>query len=109
MCSFNETRAIIVGLALFGAVSLSMLAGCPQTPAVAPVDASDGGCAAACAQLSRLGCAEGAQSDCAASLSHVELSREIRTPSGAALTCVALANAGTVAAIQALGVECGQP
>ena len=107
MCSFNETRAIIVGLALFAAVSAAMCrAPSPITP---PIDASDGGCAAACAQLSRLGCAEGAQSDCAASLSHVELSREIRTPSGAALTCVAIANAGTVAAIQALGVECGQP
>ena len=84
--------------------------GCPsQPPPLTPVDASDAAstpCASACATLAALGCLEGAQTDCVPVLAHLDGARAIRTPSGAALTCAAIASAQTVAAVEALGVVC---
>jgi hypothetical protein len=88
----------------------AMVGGCPpQTNPLTPVDASDAAttpCAAACAVLKALGCPEGAQTDCVPVLAHIDGARAIRTPSGEALTCAAIAAAPTVAAVEALGVGC---
>lgn len=88
-----------------------LLVACPSPkPApTPPPDASDSGpadCMAACAQLHSLGCAEGAASDCAASLGTVERLRLVRTPSGAPLSCAAVARATSVAEARGLGIAC---
>jgi hypothetical protein len=84
--------------------------GCPsQTQPLTPVDASDAAstpCTVACATLKALGCPEGAQADCVQVLAHIDGARAIRTPSGEALTCAAIAAAQSVSAVEALGVGC---
>ena len=106
MC--KEFRPIAIGLALFAMVSASM--GCPSHAAVSPpIDATDAAasCASACANLRLLGCPEGDRGNCAAVLTRIDQGREIRTASSAPLTCAAIASASSVAALQSLGVECG--
>jgi hypothetical protein len=109
MCSFSDLQIAFAS----GAVACflgAMVGGCPsQTQPLTPVDASDAAstpCAAACAVLKSLGCPEGAQTDCVQVLAHIDGARAIRTPSGEALTCAAIAAAQSVSAVEALGVGC---
>ena len=105
MC--KEFRPIAIGVALFALVSASM--GCPSHAVSPPIDATDAAasCASACANLRLLGCPEGDRGNCAAVLTRIDQGREIRTASSAPLTCAAIASASSVAALQSLGVECG--
>jgi hypothetical protein len=99
-CCLCGVAALVIGL----------VSGCPPTP-VTPVDASDAAttpCTAACANLQALGCPEGSQPDCVTMLAHIDGARAIRTPSGAPLTCAAIAVAQTASDVQALGIGCGR-
>ena len=109
MCQFDETRAIVCGLALFAAVSAAMCrpAPSPITPLIDATDAASA-CASACATLARLGCAEGSQPNCVPVMAHIESARARRGDNGAPLTCSSIASAVDVATVSALGVECGQ-
>ena len=109
MRSFRDLQIAVAS----GAVACflgAMVGGCPpQTNPLTPVDASDAAttpCAAACAVLKALGCPEGAQTDCVQVLAHIDGARAILTPSGATLTCAAIASAQSVAAVESLGVGC---
>ncbi len=104
-------RKIATGFAFCLAALLgTAVGGCQsQTNPLTPVDASDAAstpCATACAGLKSLGCPEGAQDDCVKVLAHIDGARAIRTPSGEALTCAAIAAAQSVSAVEALGVGC---
>ena len=106
MC--KEFRPIAIGVALVAMVSASL--GGPSHAVSPPADATDAAastpCTVACATLKALGCPEGAQTDCVQVLAHIDGARAILTPSGATLTCAAIAAAQTVSAVEALGVGC---
>ena len=96
-----------------------LLAACGQAcvpspnPSPIPPDATDAApvvldgttpCQAACLNMAAL-C--GPQpTDCPSVFAHVDGARLIRTPSGAALTCMAIAGAASRADVAALGVAC---
>jgi hypothetical protein len=109
MRSFRDLQIAAASLA-FACVLGAAVGGCPPgPPPLTPVDASDAAstpCASACASLAALGCPEGVQTDCVPVLAHIDGEHAIRTPSGATLTCAAIASAQTVAAVEALGVGC---
>ena len=97
------------------ALVLLAVAACTPSPSPAPMppDATDAAptldgatspCAAACATMAAL-CGPQA-TDCATVFTHVDGARLIRTPSGAPLTCAAVAAATSKGDVAALGVSC---
>ena len=112
MLGLREVQLYLLACAIACVVG-GAVGGCPpqSPPLPPPVYASDAAttpCVAACARLSALGCPEGAQADCVPVLAHLDGARAIRTPSGVALTCAAVAAAQTVAEVQALGGGCDE-
>lgn len=88
-----------------GIVTMLLLVGChAAAPPVPPTPTSP--CAAACVTLRALGCPEGIPDDCVTILAREDGQRGIRTPSGAPLTCEAVAGVRTAAEARALGVPC---
>lgn len=114
------SRALALWLALPALVACRP-AGTPAPP-VPPVETADAGawplfdldatgalgapCATACVVLALVGCSAGAQPDCVAVLSHIDGAGELRTPSGAPLTCEAIAESENVDEVRAIGVQC---
>jgi hypothetical protein len=92
---------------------LLVLSACqPPTPPVPPPgpDAADAApatpCQTACNALAAAGCPEGKMAVCVTTLAAIEARREVRTSTGAPLTCVALTWVRTPADAQAMGIGC---
>lgn len=110
-------KDVFAGLIL-GMVCVCGVVGCPPSPPgpVTPAPDADGApappgpvslaCAAACAQMAKVGCATGQDPACAAALTHIDSAGNVPRPGGAPITCASLAQAATIEAMRAAGGDC---
>lgn len=83
----------------------------PAPPPPTPAPASDAAapsptCAAACQNLARLGCSEGAAANCPAALEQLQDERLVHDSRGLPISCSALSTARATADVIAAGSSC---
>lgn len=83
--------------------------GAPPSPPPASVDGAPGPadtCAAACARMTAVGCAEGSAPSCLATMHDIDSAANKPQPDGHPVKCATVAQATSKAAMRAAGVEC---